>query len=159
MDWMAFLTGAGSITALGGAIYGLYINLLRSRVRIHTEVDSFGALLVVRNDGETTALVRKISVLDVDLDRIGLNAGNKPGPEPWIPGEPYPTDWKIALEPSVEVLPGATGRYSFLFGTFRSDRSSCRISVQIDERRRMQLFKSRTITVMQASVTAIDTGK
>lgn len=159
MDWGAFSTGIGTAIAVGGAAYGIYTRILHPRVRAHTEngwaMAGGGSVLVVTNQGETTALVRRLRVVDSGMDRVGLFAGTAPGPESWIPGEPYPTEWKAELEPNVEVLPGNTERYSFLFGTFRSDRSSCRISVQIDERRVTQLFKSRTITVMQTSVIAI----
>lgn len=162
MDWGAYLTGAVSVVALVGAAYGVWAKFLHPRVRAHTDIDSVyaggGTRLVVTNDGETTALVRRIAVLDAGLDRIGVFGGYQPGSEPWLPGDPYPVEWKLELAPNFEVLPGDTMTYSFLFGTFRSDRSSCRISVQIDERRFTQLFKSRTITVMQTSVITIDTG-
>lgn len=152
-------TAIGLIVTVGGAAYAI----VRSRVDAHTENESFmvggGTALIVKNGGTATVLVQRIAVVDAGFDRLGLFAGTQPGPDPWTPGEPYPVEWKTELEPNIEVLPGHTERYSFLFGTFRSDRSSCRISIQIDERRFTQLFKSRTITVMQSSITTIDTGK
>lgn len=147
---------AGTV-ALLVAIGAIYWRALRSRVEIHTEPGSWFSLgnscaLVISNNGSTTAHISEIAAIWPAGSTLAFEKRAPNIPQPWLPGELLPLEAKTHLSLDVTVLPGKRETVEFYFFPARNSRSSCRISVTIDESRMTQLSKTRLVMVTKNAV-------
>ena len=129
---------------------------VRSKVKTHTERGFKhgvgGVRLIIENQGLTTIIVHKITVIPLSGMKIGIQEPGIPDKdEPWVPVEPLPIEWQDSLPVNINVAPGKQSYFDF-FAKSRKRVNSCAISVHVDESRWILTNRIRQVILVKNAV-------
>ena len=150
MDW----TAISAIAAVLGLPLAFYLGTRRRKARIYAEPGhSKDCRIVIENGSETPIVVSRVSVLWPPSAEIGLSR-YADAAQPWEAPLSLETQWGRTISPIESVLPGKTGYLDFEIRFDRPhSRSSCWMSLHVDESRATQISKIRVIKTLQIPAT------